>query len=162
MYPELNSSTKEQPQTNQYRGFMYTYKRPSNNLFNKPRLKQLRSYNTLLRLLNRQYGHIVFYDNGFIIDELFFIQFRVYPLQRIELLNFDQNSQALGLRIHTNIGADENSGNVYFDLFAPSSITQEQLLTLALSYTNTVFGLNHSNISFSELPIATSLTVPTL
>ncbi|CAF3641594.1 unnamed protein product [Rotaria socialis] len=31
MYPELNSSTKEQPQTNQYRGFMYTYKRPSNN-----------------------------------------------------------------------------------------------------------------------------------
>ncbi|CAF4447410.1 unnamed protein product, partial [Rotaria magnacalcarata] len=30
MYPELNSSTQEQPQTNQYRGFMYTNDRQSN------------------------------------------------------------------------------------------------------------------------------------
>ncbi|CAF4145943.1 unnamed protein product [Rotaria magnacalcarata] len=107
------------------------------------------------RLLNRQYGHIVFYSNGFIIDELYFIPFRLYSLQGIELLNIDQNSPTLGLRIHTYMKAGEHSRNVYFDLFAPSSITQEQLLTIARSYGTTVFGLNQTNVPLSGLPIAT-------
>ncbi|CAF2799649.1 unnamed protein product [Rotaria sp. Silwood2] len=56
------------------------------------------SYN---RLIDRQYGHIVLYKNGLIIDELHFISFRQYSLQGVQLLHVDQQGYILGFRIHT-------------------------------------------------------------
>ncbi|CAF2875598.1 unnamed protein product [Rotaria sp. Silwood2] len=88
------------------------------------------SYN---RLIDRQYGHIVLYENGLIIDELHFISFRQYSLQGVQLLHVDQQGYILGFRIHTYLKAGDNSRNVYFDVFAPSSVTSEQLRTIVQS-----------------------------
>ena len=84
------------------------------------------------RLSNRQYGHIILFSKGFIIDELHFISFRTYALTGVEILAADQ--QTRGLRIHTYLSAGKNSRNVYFDLFAPSSISMDQVQTIARSY----------------------------
>ncbi|CAF3978875.1 unnamed protein product [Adineta steineri] len=37
---------------------------------------------TYERLMNRQYGHIILHENVLIIDELYFISFREYTLQK--------------------------------------------------------------------------------
>ncbi|CAF1501457.1 unnamed protein product, partial [Rotaria sordida] len=109
------------------------------------------------RLLNRQYGHIVLYGNGFIIDELHFISFRMYSLLGIELANFGEYPTILGLRFHTFLKAGKNSRNVYFDLFAPSSVTQEQLLTIAQSYNRNISGYGGLNTALGGLQPAASV-----
>jgi hypothetical protein len=81
------------------------------------------------RLSNRRYGHIVLFSKGFIIDELHFISFRTYSLTGIEILAADE--QTRGLRIHTYLSAGKNSRNVYFDLFAPSSVPMAQVQAIA-------------------------------
>lgn len=97
------------------------------------------------RLLDRQYGHIILYKNGFIIDELHLVSFRLYSLQGIEYLSTDQNPPSFGLRMHTFLHAGKNSRNVYFDLFAPSSVTQEQVLAIARSYNTGLSGFDRLN-----------------
>ncbi|CAF3562538.1 unnamed protein product [Rotaria sp. Silwood1] len=107
------------------------------------------------RLLNRQYGHIVLYGNGFIIDELHFVSFRIYSLLGIELQNFGEYPITLGLRFHTFLNAGKNSRNVYFDLFAPSSVTQEQVLRIAQWYNRRISGLDGLNMALGGLqPVA--------
>ncbi|CAF2157630.1 unnamed protein product [Rotaria magnacalcarata] len=94
------------------------------------------------QLMNHQYGHIIVYENGFIIDELYFISFRLYTLLGIESPNFGLHSPILGLRFHTLLRAGKNSRNIYFDLFAPSSISREQLRGIAQSYHRNAYGLS--------------------
>ncbi|CAF2029850.1 unnamed protein product [Rotaria magnacalcarata] len=94
------------------------------------------------QLMNHQYGHIILYENGFIIDELYFISFRLYTLLGIESPNFGLHSPILGLRFHTLLRAGKNSRNIYFDLFAPSSISREQLRGIAQSYHRNAYGLS--------------------
>jgi len=89
------------------------------------------------RLMDRQHGYIVLYGNGLIIDELYFISFRQYSLLNIELLDVSQQEprqRILGLRIYTYLKAGKNSRHCHFDVFAPSSVSSEQLKTIAQSY----------------------------
>ncbi|CAF1548301.1 unnamed protein product [Rotaria magnacalcarata] len=109
------------------------------------------------RLQNRQYGHVVLYGNGFIIDELHFVSFRAYSLLGIELQNFGQQPTTLGLRFRTFLNAGKNSRNVYFDLFAPSSVTQEQLLTIAQWYNRSISGSNRLNMALGGVHLAASV-----
>ena len=94
------------------------------------------------RLINRQYGHIIFYRNGLIIDELYFVSFRTYSFRGVQLLNMGERQQMLGLRIHTRIRAGNHSRNCYFDVLVPSSVTSTQLQALAESYTGKISGSN--------------------
>ncbi|CAM2726253.1 unnamed protein product [Rotaria socialis] len=94
------------------------------------------------RLMNRQYGHIILYENGFIIDELYLISFRLYTLLGIEFQNFGLHPPTLGLRFRTFVRSGNSSRNVYFDLFAPSSISREQLGGIAQSYHRYTSGLS--------------------
>ncbi|UJR32429.1 hypothetical protein I4U23_019891 [Adineta vaga] len=89
---------------------------------------------TYHRLMDRQYGHIVLYWNGLIIDELYLVSFRQYELQNIELMNFDPNQRIHGLRIHTYLKAGKNSRDCYFDVFAPSTVSLQELQAIIQSY----------------------------
>jgi hypothetical protein len=92
------------------------------------------------RVINRQFGHIILYWNGLIIDELYFISFRRYALQKIQLLNFNSHGQIKGLRIHTYFKDGKYSRDCYFDVFAPSSVSSEQLQIISQSYTGLMSG----------------------
>ncbi|CAF1508926.1 unnamed protein product [Adineta steineri] len=98
-------------------------------------------HSTYERLMNRQYGHIILHENGLIIDELYFISFRVYTLQSVQILYINQHPQKRGLRIHTYFQAGEYSRNCYFDLFAPSSVSLKQIQALARAYIIKIFGV---------------------
>ena len=87
------------------------------------------SYN---RLSNRRYGHIVLFSNGVIIDKLYFISFQSLSLTSIAIFAPDQ--QTHGLRVHTYLKAGCYSRNIYFDVFAPSSVSVAQLQTIVQSY----------------------------
>ncbi|CAF3269709.1 unnamed protein product [Rotaria sp. Silwood2] len=90
------------------------------------------------RLMNRQYGHIILCEHGFIIDELHFISFRSFTLASIEVQNFGQDSSILGLRLHGRLSAGKSTRSVDFDLFAPSSIRREQLHAITEQYKNKI------------------------
>ncbi|CAF1523460.1 unnamed protein product [Rotaria sp. Silwood1] len=109
------------------------------------------------RLANRQYGHIVFYRNGFIIDELHFISFETYRLLGIDLQNFGQQPSTLGLRFRTYLQAGKNSRNVYFHLFAPSSVTRQQQLAIAQWYNPIISGSNGLNMALGGLQLAAAV-----
>ncbi|CAF1493254.1 unnamed protein product [Adineta ricciae] len=85
-------------------------------------------------LINRQYGHVILYRNGFVIDQLYFVPFRRYNLVNTELKNFNEDLSILGLRFQTYLQAGKYSRMVYFDIFAPSSIPRSQLMGLVYSY----------------------------
>ncbi|CAF1658251.1 unnamed protein product [Adineta ricciae] len=85
-------------------------------------------------LINRQYGHVILYRNGFVIDQLYFVPFRRYNLINTELKYFNENLSISGLRFQTYLQAGKHSRMVYFDIFAPSSITQSQLMGLVYLY----------------------------
>lgn len=102
------------------------------------------SYN---RLSNRRYGHIVLFSNGVMIDKLYFISFRSLSLTSIEIFVPDQ--QTHGLRIHTHLKAGCQSRNIYFDVFAPSSVSVAQLQTIVESY-----GTKATTIESRGLPAA--------
>ncbi|CAF2650430.1 unnamed protein product [Rotaria sp. Silwood2] len=109
------------------------------------------------RLSNRQYGHIVFYRNGFIIDELHFISFETYSLLGIELQNFGQQPSTVGLRFRTYLQAGRNSRNVDFHLFAPSSVTRQQLVAIGQWYNPRISGSNGLNMALGGLQVAASV-----
>ncbi|CAF1143612.1 unnamed protein product [Didymodactylos carnosus] len=109
------------------------------------------------RLMDRQYGHIVFYGKGLIIDELYFISFRTYLLQGVQLLVADQQQQRLGLRIHTFLQAGKNSRNCYFDVFSPSSVTLEQLQAIIQSYNQRISGPDGLHTVIEGLHVAASI-----
>ena len=90
------------------------------------------------RLKNRQYGHIVLYGNGLIIDELYPISFRTYSLRGVEILNVVEQQGVPGLRIHTYFKAGKFSENYHFDVFAPSSVPMEHLIFIAQWYNETI------------------------
>ncbi|CAF1390315.1 unnamed protein product [Rotaria sordida] len=94
------------------------------------------------RLSNHQYGHIVFYRNGFIIDEL---------------QNFGQQPLTLGLIFRTYFQADRNSRYVNFHLFAPSSNTRQQLVAIAQWYNQRISGSNGLNMALGGLQVAASV-----
>ncbi|CAF2668380.1 unnamed protein product [Rotaria sp. Silwood2] len=108
------------------------------------------------RLMNRQYGYIVLHETGLIIDELYFISFRQYTLQGVQLLDIDEYQRTVGLRIHTYLNAGRNSRNCYFDLFAPSSVSLEQLKTIAKFYNIKIPGLNVLGLAMDGIPLAQS------
>ncbi|CAF1457002.1 unnamed protein product, partial [Adineta steineri] len=72
---------------------------------------------TYERLMNRQYGQIILHENGLIIDELHFVSFQQFTLQRVEILYIDQHPQIIGLRIHTHQQTGRTWSNCYFDYF---------------------------------------------
>ena len=105
------------------------------------------------RLINRQYGRIIFYRNGLIIDELYFVSFRRYSFRGVKLLNMGERQQMLGLRIYTRIRAGKHSRNCYFDVLAPSSVTSTQLQALAESYIGKMSGSNLFHVLFRSLDL---------
>jgi hypothetical protein len=118
------------------------------------------SYN---RLLNRQFGHIILYANCIMIDQLHFISLRTHLVQSIRLLIVDQQQQRqiLGLRIHTFFDLIEgrnrrNRGNIYFDIFAPSSVSLEELRTIAQLYTGKIPGSDRFDTAPEILHLNTS------
>jgi hypothetical protein len=66
--------------------------------------------------------------------------FRGYALQKIQLLNFNSHGQIQGLRIHTYFKDGKYSRDCYFDVFAPSSVSSEQLQIISQSYTGLMSG----------------------
>ncbi|CAF0818230.1 unnamed protein product [Adineta steineri] len=112
---------------------------------------------TYKRLINRQYGHIILHENGLIIDELYFISFREYILQSIQILYIDQHPQIRGLRINTYLERGKNSRNCYFDLFAPSSVSLEQILSIAVTYINRVYGVTGVGLSLGVVHLPGSI-----
>ncbi len=109
------------------------------------------------RLMDRQYGHIVLYGNGLIIDELYFVSFRSHTLQGIQILGIGEHQQTKGLRIHTYLKAEKNSRNVHFDVFAPSSVSAEQLQAIAQSYNNRIAGFDGSGLATDGLYLAATV-----
>jgi hypothetical protein len=109
------------------------------------------------RLKDRQYGHIVLYGDGLIIDELYYISFRQYSLQGIQLLSIGQHQRILGLRIHTYLKAGKNSRNIYFDVFAPPSVSLEQLQMIVRSYNSKIEGSGLFGMGDQELRMAESV-----
>ncbi|CAF1127847.1 unnamed protein product [Adineta steineri] len=97
---------------------------------------------TYERLMNRQYGHIILHENGLIIDELYFVSFRQYKLRSVQVLYIDQHPQIRGLRIHTYLVRGDASRKCYFDLFAPSSVSLEQILIIAVPYIIKISGVS--------------------
>ncbi|CAF1391178.1 unnamed protein product [Adineta steineri] len=89
---------------------------------------------TYERLMNRQHGHIILHEKGLIIDELYFVSFRAYKLQGVEILYIEQYPQIIGLRIHTYVQTKGNNIYYDFDLFAPPSVSVEQIRALARAY----------------------------
>ncbi|CAF1004672.1 unnamed protein product [Adineta steineri] len=109
---------------------------------------------TYERLMNRQYGHIILHEKGLIIDELYFVSFRAYTLEGVEILCIDQHPQIIGLRIHTYFQAGKNSRSCYYDLFAPSSVSFEQIQALARAYIIKIYGVSalRSPLTVIRLP----------
>ena len=99
------------------------------------------------RLSNRRYGHIILFRTGFIIDEMFLIVFELFSLEAIELLLLDPETR--GLRFHTRLQVEKQGKNIYFDVFAPSSVSIIQLQTIVQSYS-------------AKITVAESRIVPTI
>ncbi|CAF1073859.1 unnamed protein product [Adineta steineri] len=112
---------------------------------------------TYKRLINRQYGRIILHENGLIIDELYFISFREYILQSIQILYINQHPQIRGLRINTYLERGKNSRNCYFDLFAPSSVSLEQILSIAATYISRVYGVTGLGLSLGVVHLPGSI-----
>ncbi|CAF0985788.1 unnamed protein product [Adineta steineri] len=112
---------------------------------------------TYERLMNRQHGQIILHENGVIIDELYFVSFRQYTLQSVQILYIDQHPQIVGLRIHTYLQAGKNSRNCYFDLFAPPSVSLEQIQALARAYILQVSGGNALRSPLEEIHLPGSI-----
>ncbi|CAF3709402.1 unnamed protein product [Adineta steineri] len=103
---------------------------------------------TYERLMNRQYGQIILHENGLIIDELYFVSFRQHTLESVQILYTDQHPQLIGLRIHTYLQDGRTGRTCYFDLFAPPSVSLEQIQALARAYTTRISG-----VSALDLPL---------
>ncbi|CAF1477850.1 unnamed protein product [Adineta steineri] len=103
---------------------------------------------TYERLMNRQYGHIILHEKGLIIDELYFVSFRDYTLQDVKILYIDQNSKTIGLRIHTYFQDGKYNHYCYYDLFAPSSVSLEQIQALARAYIIKISGISTLDLPF--------------
>ncbi|CAF1251361.1 unnamed protein product [Adineta steineri] len=103
---------------------------------------------TYERLMNRQHGHIILHEKGLIIDELYFVSFRDYTLQDVKILYIDANSKIIGLRIHTYFQDGKYNHYCYYDLFAPSSVSLEQIQTLARAYIIKISGISVLDLPF--------------
>ncbi|CAF3513076.1 unnamed protein product [Adineta steineri] len=112
---------------------------------------------TYERLKNRQYGQIILHENGLIIDELYFVSFRDHTLQGVEILYIDQERQIIGLRIRTYLQTGKSSRNCYFDLFAPSSISLEQIQALARAYIIKKSAVNAVDLRLEEIHLPGSI-----
>ncbi|CAF0818660.1 unnamed protein product [Adineta steineri] len=106
---------------------------------------------TYEQLMNRQYGHIILHENGLIIDELYFVSFRDYTLQDVKILYIDQNSKTIGLRIHTYFQDGKYNHYCYYDLFAPSSVSLEQIQALARAYIIKISGISVLDLPFEVI-----------
>ncbi|CAF1201891.1 unnamed protein product [Adineta steineri] len=106
---------------------------------------------TYKRLMNRQYGHIILHEKGLIIDELYFVSFRDYTLQGVKILYIDANSKIIGLRIHTYFQDGKYNHYCYYDLFAPSSVSLEQIQALARAYIIKISGISILDLPFEVI-----------
>ncbi|CAF1516911.1 unnamed protein product [Adineta steineri] len=112
---------------------------------------------TYERLMNRLYGQIILHENGLIIDELHFVSFRQFTLQRVEILYIDQHPRIIGLRIHTHQQTGKTWSNCYFDLFAPSSVSLEQIQALARAYIIKKSGVSALDLRLEEIHLPGSI-----
>ncbi|CAF1000926.1 unnamed protein product [Adineta steineri] len=112
---------------------------------------------TYERLMNRQYGQIILHENGLIIDKLYFVSFRQHTLESVQILYIDQHPQIIGLRIHTYLQNGRTGSTCYFDLFAPPSVSLEQIQALARAYISKISGVSALDLPLEVIHLPESI-----
>ncbi|CAF4213819.1 unnamed protein product, partial [Adineta steineri] len=72
-------------------------------------------------------------------------------LRNVQIIYIDQHPQIIGLRIHTYLEIKGTSGYSYFDLFAPSSVSLEQIQSIARAYIIKIYGVSAVDLPLEEI-----------